>query len=129
PIGPEGSQTREHADDVFDYIIKPATEECGIQAFPSDHLQEPSKMTEQLSREILNDDLSIAFLTGHNPNVFYELAVAHAAGRPVIVLIEKGEPLPFDIRDLRCVSYDLKPRPLFEGVYVKQVVEHVQSLE
>jgi hypothetical protein len=129
PIGPEGSQTREHADDVFDYIIKPAMEECGIQAFRSDHLQEPGKITEQMFREILTDDLAIAVLTGHNANVFYELAIAHAAGRPVVVLIEKGESLPFDIRDLRCVYYDLKPRSLFDKVYLKQVVAHVHSLE
>ncbi len=129
PIGSEGSQIREHADDVFDYIIKPAMEECNIQAFRSDHLQEPGKITEQMFREILTDDLSIAVLTGHNANVFYELAVAHAAGRPVIVLLEKGESLPFDIRDLRCVYYDLKPRSLFDKVYVNQVVAHVRSLE
>jgi hypothetical protein len=61
--------------------------------------------------------------------VFYELALAHAAGRPVIILIEKGDSLPFDIRDLRCVSYDLKPRSLFDKVYVGQVVAHVKSLE
>jgi len=129
PIGAEGSQVREHADDVFDYIIKPAMEECGIQPFRSDHLQEPGKITEQMFREILTDDLAVAVLTGHNPNVFYELAVAHAAGRPVIVLIEKGESIPFDIRDLRCVSYDLKPRSLFDKVYVNQVVAHIQALE
>jgi hypothetical protein len=45
PIGAEGSTIREHADDVFDYIIKPAMEKCGIQAFRSDHLQEPGRIT------------------------------------------------------------------------------------
>jgi len=129
PIGPEGSAVREHADDVFDYIIQPAMAECGIAAFRSDHLQEPGKITEQMFREILNDDLSIAILTGHNPNVFYELAVAHAAGRPVIVLLQKGESLPFDIGDIRCVQYDLKPRSLFEKTYVQQIVAHVRALE
>lgn len=129
PIGPEGSKTREHADDVFDYIIRPAMDECGIQAVRSDHLQEPGKITEQMHREILTDDLAIAVLTGHNANVFYELAVAHAAGRPVITLIEKGESLPFDIQDQRCVQYDFKPRSLFDKVYVKQVVAHVKALE
>jgi hypothetical protein len=129
PIGPEGSQIREHADDVYDYIIRPAMEECGIQAFRSDHLHEPGKISEQMFREILTDDLSIAVLTGHNPNVFYELAIAHAAGRPVVILIEKGESLPFDIHEHRCVHYDLKPRSLFDKVYVREVVDHVRTLE
>ena len=67
PIGPEGSEAREHANDVYDYIIRPAMEESGIQAFRSDHLLEPGKITEQMVREIIADDLCIAVLAGHNP--------------------------------------------------------------
>ncbi|HEX8068634.1 MAG TPA: hypothetical protein VF546_01695 [Pyrinomonadaceae bacterium] len=129
PIGLEGTEIRAHADDVFDYIIKPAMDECGIEAWRSDHLHEPGKISDQMFRAILTEDLCVALLAGYNPNVFYELAVAQCAGRPVIILAEKGQELPFDIRDLRCVYYDLSPRPLFEKVYVKQIVAHVRSLE
>ncbi len=129
PIGEEGSEVRAHADDVFDYIIKPAMEECGIEAKRSDHMHEPGKISDQMFRAILNEDLCIALLTGYNPNVFYELAIAQCAARPVIILAEKGQELPFDIRDLRCVHYDLSPRPLFDRVYVKQIVSHVKSLD
>lgn len=129
PIGPEGSAIREHADDVFEYVIKPAMEELNIHPVRSDHLQEPGRITEQMFQEILNDDLSIAILTGHNANVFYELAIAHAAERPVITLILKGEALPFDVMDLRCVHYDLKPRPLFDKVYAKELIAHVRAFE
>lgn len=129
PIGEEGSEIRAHADDVFDFIIKPAMEECGIEAWRSDHLHEPGKISDQMFRAILNEDLCIALLTGYNPNVFYELAIAQCAARPVIILAEKGQELPFDIRDLRCVHYDLSPRPMFEKVYVKQIISHVKSLD
>ena len=129
PIGEEGSPTREHANDVYDYIIEPAMSACGIKAFRSDHLREPGKISDQMFSSILNDDLCVAVLTGQNPNVFYELAIAQAAARPVIILLEKGETLPFDIHDLRCVYYDLKPRSLFEKDYVNEIVDHVCSLE
>jgi len=129
PIGKEGSPEREHADDVYDFIIKPAMEECGINPFRSDHLHEPGKISEQMFRSIVTEDLCIAVLTGHNPNVFYELAVAQCASRPVIILMEKGNLLPFDIRDLRCVYYDLKPRPLAEKQYVNEIIGHVKNLE
>jgi hypothetical protein len=129
PIGQEGSAVREHADDVFDYIIKPAMEECGIQPFRADHMREPGMISEQMFQAILSEDLCVAVLTGHNPNVFYELAVAQCAGRPVIVLLEKGQELPFDIRNMRCVYYDLKPRSLFDRVYVKEVVAHIKAFE
>lgn len=129
PIGVEGSVEREHANDVYDYIIKPAMEQCGIEAYRSDHLKEPGRITEQMFRAILNEDLCIAVLTFFNPNVFYELAVAQAANRPVIVMLEKGNQLPFDIKDVRTVFYDLKPRSLFDQVYVKEIVANVRSFE
>ncbi|PYS89247.1 MAG: hypothetical protein DMF64_18210 [Acidobacteria bacterium] len=129
PIGQEGTPIREHADDVFDFIIKPAMDECGIEAWRSDHLHEPGKISDQMFRAILNEDLCIALLTGYNPNVFYELAVAQCAGRPVIIMAEKGHELPFDIRDLRCVYYDFSPRQMHDKVYVKQIVAHIRSLE
>jgi hypothetical protein len=129
PIGEEGSEIREHADDVFDYVIKPAMDECGIDAFRSDHLSEPGMISQQMFNEILNDDLCIAVITFHNPNVFYELAIAQAAARPVIVMLQKPEKPPFDIQDLRVVSYDLKPRSLMDGAYVKEIVKQVRGLE
>jgi len=129
PIGGENTPEREHADDVYDYIIKPAMEACGIEAMRSDRLLEPGKISEQMFAAILNEDLCIAVLTGYNPNVFYELAVAQCACRPTITLLEKGQQLPFDIHDLRCVYYDLKPRALFEKIYVNEIVGHIKSLE
>jgi hypothetical protein len=129
PIGAEGSPVRKHADDVFDVYIKPALDKCGIEALRSDHLNEPGKISEQMFRRILEDDLCIAVLTGHNPNVFYELAIAQSAARPVIILIEKGQDLPFDVQDVRCIYYDFEPKSVKENVYEKKIIEHVKSLE
>jgi hypothetical protein len=129
PIGQDGSDIRKHADYVFYFIIKPALDEHRIEAIRSDHLNEPGKISDQMFREILNDDLCIAVLTGRNPNVYYELAVAQSATRPVILLIQAGEELPFDIQDLRTVTYDLDPKRLFEQTYAKMVSEYIRSLE
>lgn len=129
PIGASDSAVREHADDVFEFIIKPAMDELGIYVYRSDHSHELGRITEQMFSSILNDDLCISVLTFFNPNVFYELAVAQCAARPVIILIEKGQSIPFDVRDLRAVEYDLRPRPLRDKVYVKQIVNLVQGLK
>ncbi len=129
PIGEAGSVVREHSDDVLDFIIKPAMDELGIVAYRADHSQQIGRITDQMFSSILTDDLCIAVLTFHNPNVFYELAIAQSAARPVIILIEKGQTIPFDIRDLRAIEYDLKPRPLRDRVYSKQIIDHVRNLE
>jgi hypothetical protein len=129
PIGMEGTEIREHADDVFDFIIKPAMQELEVEAYRADHINSAGKITEQMFESLLNDDLCIAILTYHNPNVFYELAVAQSAARPTVIMIEKGTVIPFDLRDLRAIEYDFKPRPIRDGVYVKHLIDHVRSIE
>jgi len=129
PIGDEDSDVRKHSDAVFRFIIEPAMDECGLTAVRADHLAQPGRISDHMFDEILNDQLCIAVLTGHNPNVFYELAIAQAADRPVILLIERGQHLPFDVKDLRSVYYDLWPEPLVDRVYAKRVVEQIKELE
>jgi hypothetical protein len=129
PIGPEGSEVREHADDVFDFIIEPAAKLAEYQAHRGDHSSKSGKITEQMFGSILRDTFVIAVLTYHNPNVFYELAVAQAAARPVILLIAKDTPLPFDIKDLRVIFYDLRPRSIKKDVYVDALYKAIKELE
>lgn len=130
PIGEEGSAVRGHADDVFRFIIEPAMEDFAIEAVRSDHIFEAGRISEQMFSEILQADLCVAVLTGHNPNVFYELAVAQCAARPLVLLIEKGQTLPFDVKDLRTVEYAIEPvYRLVDGTYAERVKEHVRGLE
>jgi hypothetical protein len=124
PIGADRSETRKHADTVFKYIIKPATDQCGMTAYRSDHLRKPGRITHEMHSHILNDDICIALLTGRNPNVYYELAVAQSAARPVVLLIRKGEEIPFDIKDFRYVEYDFKDKKR----YAQQLAEFIRSI-
>ena len=43
--------------------------------------------------------------SGRNPNVFYEIGIAHTLGREVILITQSAEDIPFDLRHLRYVSY------------------------
>lgn len=130
PIGSPGSTEREHADDVFDYIIRPACESSGYSVMRADHDTRPGVITEQMYDSILGDDLLIAVLSGHNPNVFYEMAIAEAAARPLILMIQAGDSIPFDIKDRRILHYDLRPRALMDGVHasaLKQAIADIQA--
>jgi len=129
PIGEADSVTRKHADDVFEYLIQPAMVECGVSAFRSDQLEKPGRISDQMFRAIYESDLCVAVLTGYNPNVFYELAVAQSANRPVIILIEQGQALPFDIKDLRSITYDLGIRSFNDRTYIKRLVNFVKDFE
>jgi signal transduction histidine kinase len=108
PIGPEKSTIRERADQILEFVIKPVTRSLGYNTVRADDIGEPGVITSQVIRHILEDDVVIADLAGHNPNVFYELALRHVTGKPVVQMIQSGESLPFDIAHIRTIHFDYK---------------------
>lgn len=129
PIGPVGSPVREHADDVFDFIIQPAAKRKGYAAHRGDHNSMPGRISSHMFDAILDDPLIIAVLNFDNANVFYELAVAHAAARPLVILCERTQQLPFDVKDHRVIYYDLRPRPLLSKTYEDELVRAIDEVE
>ncbi|MFX1478491.1 MAG: toll/interleukin-1 receptor domain-containing protein [Promethearchaeota archaeon] len=129
PIGEENSKQRKHADTVFKYIIKPALKECNIVPIRSDHMRDAGKITEQMFNAIQEFDMCIAVLAFDNPNVYYELAVAQCAARPVIILIEKGNEIPFDLKDERVIYYDLEIESYDEKIHINSVVDFIKNFE
>src|SRR5215510_5518346 len=82
PIGEADSTIRKRPEQVFKYVVEPAARECGYQALRADQIPQPGMITTQAIQHVVEDPLVIADLTGRNPNVFYELAVRHAIGKP-----------------------------------------------
>ena len=52
----------------------------------------------------------IACCTGRNPNVFYEIGLAHTVGKRVVLITQNKDDIPFDIRHLRSIDYEYTPR-------------------
>src|SRR5581483_4692279 len=48
PIGQPGSAIRDHADDVFECIIRPALEEMQITGRRADHIKDVGRITRQI---------------------------------------------------------------------------------
>lgn len=107
PIGDEGSVTRQKADKVLRYVIKPPLEEMGFNPERADGIDKPGLITSQIIRRIIDDEVVVADLSDKNPNVFYELAIRHALKKPVIHIMSKGEYLPFDVANSRTIFYDI----------------------
>jgi len=132
PIGKPNTPEREHADDVYECVIQPALEVSEVTGRRADHVKDVGRISEQMFDDILTADFCIALLAGFNPNVFYEIAVAHSAGIPVILLCEKGVTPPFDLKDERVFHYDLSPRLIARGENPKalsELIEHVRKLD
>lgn len=127
PIGDEGSETFRMAKGVIESVIKPVLERNGFEDIkPAYEILESGMIGNQIVDRIVNDDLVIANLTGNNPNVMYELAIRHAAAKPIIHICENGTNLPFDIKDSRTIFYKndmLGTKELIERLecFVKEV--------
>ncbi|MFY9299922.1 MAG: hypothetical protein WAO91_01860 [Candidatus Nitrosotenuis sp.] len=126
PIGPDRSDTRDRSDQIFDYVIKPAVEKYGYRAIRADREPKPGMITAQIIQHIIEDELVIADLTGHNPNVFYELALRHAFGKPCIQIKEEKDVLPFDIAGMRTIDVDfrfVKRMDICKEAIIRQIQE------
>ena len=90
---------------IYDEAIKPAVEASGYQCFRADELSHPGNIIRDIVVGLSQADLVIADLTDANPNVFYELGVAHSLGTPCVLLTQKIAVLPFDLASYRVIRY------------------------
>lgn len=111
---------RDDLNPVYD-VVRRALTGKGWSVVRADEISRPRRITDAIVQAILVSDLVIADLTGGNPNVFYEVGVAHAAGRDVLLLTQEKD-IPFDLRIERAVFYDPTPPGL------KDLEERVGSL-
>ena len=62
----------------------------------------------QIWKGIRGATVCVAELTGRNPNVMYELGLAHAIRKPVVLIVQSVDDIPFDLRHLRHIVYDTR---------------------
>lgn len=62
-------------------------------------------MLTYIIENILKARVVIANISNRNPNVFYELGIAHMAGKPTILLCRKGSEIPFDLQQKYVIFY------------------------
>ncbi|MFX0031856.1 MAG: TIR domain-containing protein [Candidatus Hermodarchaeota archaeon] len=158
PITHEGSDMKEHIDSVFNYIIKPGLKKFDLDTYTIMDLKSnvaslgPGLLSErklrllsekvlkvlsdQVYKAILTMDICIAILTFPDPNVFYELGIAHFESRPVIKLMEKEtyKNYPFVLRkkkDLILYTYQyLSLKSVFyDKTYTNQIFDYIRTLE
>ena len=107
PIGDAGTDIRKNADQLYQNIIKPVCEKCGFAAQRVDEFNTSNSITQEILDALNDYDLVIADLTGHNPNVFFEIGYRTKSQKPIIHLKRKDETIPFDVSSIRTFEYDL----------------------
>lgn len=91
--------------DIYELGIKAACVEAGAYCERVDEQIFEGSMLERIYNQISKADILISDMTGKNPNVFYETGYAHALGKRVILLTQKSEDIPFDLKHYSHIVY------------------------
>jgi nucleoside 2-deoxyribosyltransferase len=90
---------------VYD-IIRSAAGPLGFRVWRADEIASAGLITDQILDAISKARLIVADVTGKNPNVLYEIGMAHSLGKDVILIAQSGEIIPFDIAAFRVLFYE-----------------------
>lgn len=93
-------------DIYYKTLYIPAIKNAKLKPIRADDLFRPSAIVSDLWQMIQDAEVILAELTTKNANVFYELGLSHAIGKPVILVSETMDDVPFDLQQLRVITYD-----------------------
>jgi len=111
----------------YSLIFEPAIRKAGLRAVRADaDIFATGKIMDQVWTGINAAKVLVAELTSRNPNVFYELGIAHALTKPVVLVSSNEEDVPFDIRHIRVIYYDVADQFWGEKL-LNKVAENIVS--
>ena len=90
---------------IYESIIKPVVKDLKLNCLRADEIFTTKPIVEEIWENIKKAGFLIADLTDRNPNVFYELGLAHALNKNVILLTQDIQDVPFDLRHYRIIVY------------------------
>jgi len=108
-------------------VYEPAIRKAGLTPARADSdLFGTGKIIDQVWRGITDAKVLVAELTTRNANVFYELGLAHALKKPVVLISATDQDVPFDLRHIRVIYYDTSD-PFWGQKLIDKVAENVLS--
>lgn len=95
-----------HPDYELTYdAIASICQSIGLKCLRGDEEHITGETFPHILRLIAQSRLVVANLDGRNANVFYELGIAHALGKPVLLVASSPKDVPFDVRTTRIVFW------------------------
>jgi hypothetical protein len=114
---------------LYDDHIKPTVTRSGLRCERADDIRGTTLITWDIWERINRARFLMADLTGQNSNVFYELGLAHALSKDVILITQSMDFVPFDLKTIRCIVYDFTPRGIqkFEKTLAETIIAVTKS--
>ena len=105
-------------DKRYEDAFEPALADSGFSAYRVDEDPGTDDLIAAIEEGIRSAAICLADVTKNNPNVWYELGYANAAGKPVILTCcdEREGPLPFDIHHRHVIHYQSESASDFDNL-------------
>lgn len=118
----------ETANAVYEHCTKPICKEFNLEIERADDIFTPNPILDDIISAIERATVIIADISGKNPNVFYEIGMAHILKRKQTIMITQDEfkGIPFDISHFRIVQY--KNTIPGKTAYEKQLRETLKNI-
>jgi hypothetical protein len=114
---------------VYEQAIKPACLSLFLRVGRGDNIFGATHVINDIWSAIYTSNCIIADCTSKNPNVFYELGIAHTLGKNVVLLTRKEGDIPFDLRHWRYITYELTQSGLSSlRATLQDVLQRVEGL-
>jgi ClpX C4-type zinc finger len=94
---------------VYKDHIAPELARNGFSVQRADEIFSTGPIVDDIWEGINSAEFLIADLSGKNPNVMYEVGMAHTIGKRVLLLSQSVQDIPFDLRHWRCLIYEYTP--------------------
>jgi hypothetical protein len=96
-------------------LIRDICSATGFRCVRGDEEYTPSEILPHIIRLMMKARIVIANVASRNPNVLYELGIAHALSKQTILVAQNIDGLPFDISGLRVLVWT-RPDELRQGL-------------
>ncbi len=100
-------------------VIANTCVEADVRAVRGDDLFTPTDILDDIWNAIHAADFIVADITGRNPNVLYELGIAHTLAKPVLILSRNAADIPIDLATRRVILYGQSADDWREDLTVK----------
>ncbi|HEV7240351.1 MAG TPA: hypothetical protein VGQ36_14015 [Thermoanaerobaculia bacterium] len=108
-------------------VYDPAIRKAGLTPMRADNeIFATGKIIDQIWSGINAARVLVAELTTRNANVFYELGLAHALRKPVVLVSSNEADVPFDLHHIRVIYYDVND-PFWGEKLIAKIAENILS--
>tara|TARA_R110002020_G_scaffold343801_1_gene558139 strand:+ start:161 stop:520 length:360 start_codon:yes stop_codon:yes gene_type:complete len=96
------------AKDAYDYSVRKICENHNLEIRRADDIFSTKPIYDDIVKEIKDASIIIVDISDNNPNVYYELGMAHTLKQNQTIIITQGEynKTPFDIAHFRIIKYE-----------------------